>query len=144
MSWQEALDAALDRAPGAGSVHVDGRDGARATIDVVQAGPIGVRLREVHVDHTEARDVATEARRLCADVRSLGRPILPIEVDPTLGGAILRTTPERQRWFDVTHTPQCTRVRRMHVGDDSTPTPVDFDLTREQLGDLLRALDGSG
>lgn len=146
MSWRERLDDALDaHRAGAPTVPVAGPSGDHAELDVVQVGPIGARVRELRITHTTPRDVVAEATRLVREVHALGAPLTPVEVDRALGGAILRTVPHAtRRWFEVRTTPTDTRVRRVRRDEHGDTQNVDFDLTREQLGDLLDTLDGSG
>ncbi len=138
---RKALDRGLDGAADGGIVELDRANG-RARVDVVEADRLGVRVREVSVTREAPADVAAEAERLGAGVRSLPERLTPVEVAPTLGGAVLRTRPEdlrRREFFEVEVTPSNTTVRRHRV-DDGGRQPADFTLTRDQLEGLLDEL----
>lgn len=142
MSWRRALDRALDGHPDApGTVEVAGPSGS-AHVDVARAGPIGVRVRKVRVTHDEDRDIAQEAERL-GGLRSLPERVVPIEVAPGLGGAILRSKPDEMRdreFFEVeVDGAREVEVRRRRVTEDGREA-VEWDMTRDGLGRLLDEL----
>ena len=138
MSLAKTLDEALKR----GVIKVT-HAGGQASVDVVAVGPVGVRVRSIAIDR--ARDVAipTAAQEL---VEQLGR-VLPerieaVEVDPGLGGAVLRTKPSEMRDGEFVEVEvrgsRSVRVRRWRV--DTERVPVDWAMTREQLGRLVDEL----
>ena len=138
----QTLDDALDALDGAGEVSVE-EPGGRTTVDVVEAGKLGVRVRAIGVGH-EPVDIAREADRLTEDLRALPERVQPMEVDPDLGGAILRTAPDemrRGRFFEVDVRPKETEIRRYRV-QDGQRSREDFTLTREQLRDLVDEVRG--
>ena len=96
MSWRERLDEALDRAQ-PGPLTVEGPRGGHADLEVHRADAIGVRVGRVRLRHEGPRDVAVEAERLGRELRALPDRVAPVEVDPTLGGAVLRSRPEEMR-----------------------------------------------
>ena len=139
MRASEALDAALGAGGGTGRIAAAGDDGA-AEIDAVAIGPIGVRVRAVRIGREVDVDVATEAAALPERVRVLSDRMVPVEVDPGLGGAVLRSHPddmrEREFWeLDVRR--RSTTVRKQRVMPDGQRETIDFTLTREQLGRLV-------
>lgn len=145
MSWRRAVDQALDkRSDAPGTVTVDGPDGATADVDVERAGPIGVRLRKVRLKRAKDRDIREEAERLSRDLRSLPERVEPVEVDPKLGGAILRSRPDemKRRGFfevDVRGTRE-VEVRRKRITEGGREDDH-WEMTRDGLGRVLDELD---
>jgi len=136
------LNEALDALDGAGQVVVN-EVGGRTEVDVVEADKLGVRVRELHVAR-DTRDVRSEAEALPDRLRAIPGRVVPVEVDPGLGGAILRTRPEnmgRGRFFQLDVRPEQTGIRRFRVVDGER-TQEDFTLTREQLRDLVDEVRG--
>jgi hypothetical protein len=139
MRASEALDAALGAGDGTGRIVVTGDDGA-AEIDAVAIGPIGVRVRAVRIDRGVDVDIALEAAALPDRVRTLPDRVVPVEVDPGLGGAILRSHPDdmrEQEFWELDVRRRSTTVRKQRVRPDGQREGVDFTLTREQLGRLV-------
>lgn len=139
------LDDALDALPaGGGKVTVD-RPGAKATVDVVDADRLGVRVRGVRVDREGPVDVAKEAAALPERLRALPDRVAPVEVAPELGGARLRTRPDELRgreWFEVDVEPARTSIRRTKVDEDGDRSAADWTMTREQLDRLIDETKG--
>jgi hypothetical protein len=117
-----------------------------ASFKVSAVGPVGVRLKEIEIRREGGLDVVEEAERLSRAVRSLGDKLHPIEVDPGLGGAILRSRPDESRpdesraieFFEM----DCeqggkTRLRRLRVLEEGGREAIDFSMTRDQLGRLV-------
>ena len=138
--WKKCEEAFDQHEEGQEEVRVE--DGElEASFQVTAVGPVGVRLTELEIRPPERLDVAEEAERLGRAVRSLGAELIPIEVDPGLGGAILRTRPDEKRpdeFFEL----DCerrgkTRLRRLRSMEEGGREPVDFSMTREQLGRLV-------
>lgn len=144
MSWRTSLDHALDDAP-QGKVRVH-KGKAWADVDVEKADAIGVRIGGVRVHRARDRDIAAEAERLAHDLRSVPDPVVPVEVDPALGGAVLRSRPDRMRdreFYEVqVDGTRETAVRKVRVGADGDRQDAPWDVTREQLGHLLDELEG--
>jgi len=142
MSGDETLDDALDALDGAGQVVVN-EVGGRTEIDVIEADKLGVRIRELTVGR-DPRDIRVEAEALPKRLRAIPGRVAPVEVDPGLGGAILRTKPEsmgRGRFFQIDVRPDQTGIRRFRVSNGNR-TQEDFTLTREQLRDLVDEVRG--
>jgi hypothetical protein len=140
------LDEALDRAPAGGGTVSVARPHGSADVDVVEVDRIGVRVRGVTVNRDQPADVAREAERLPGAIRSLPDRLAPVEVDPTLGGAKLRTRPDELRgreYFEVDVAPTRTSIRRTTVSDDGERAPADWTLTREQLERLIGEAEGT-
>jgi hypothetical protein len=139
------LDEELDRVPaGGGAVQVE-REGTRAKVDVVEADRLGVRVRGVEVTRTRPVDVGEEARALPERLRALPERVAPVEVDPALGGARLRTRPEELRgreYFEVDVEASRTSIRRTKVGEAGERVETDWTMTREQLDRLIDETSG--
>jgi len=141
------LDEELDRVPaGGGTVRVD-REGARAKVEVLEADRLGVRVRGVEVTRGRPVDVSEEAGALPERLRALPERLAPVEVDPTLGGARLRTRPDELRgreYFEVDVEPSRTSIRRTKVGEQGERVETDWTMTREQLDRLIDETSGDG
>jgi hypothetical protein len=135
MTLDDALDA-LDGTPG--TVRID-REGGHADVDVSDVDRLGVRVREVRVHHVVPRDITQEATTLPERLRALPEPVVPIEVDPVLGGARLRSPPQGddRDMFEVDVEADRTTIRRSQVGPSGSRQPKDFTFTREQLDRLI-------
>ena len=74
-------------------------------------------------------------------IRSLPHRVQPVEVDPVLGGGMLRSRPDemkKREFYQVDLSGQReVGVRRYRVQSDGQRKQTDFTLTREQLGDLI-------
>jgi len=138
---KEALDATND-----GVVVVD-REGARAEVDVVEVDRLATRVRAVRVHRGVEFDLVAEAPKLAGRVRSLGEDLIPVEVAPTLGGAVLRTKPEHLRdgeFYELEMTgDRDLELRRVRAEPGRDRQPLDFTLTRDQLERLVDELEGS-
>ncbi len=143
MSLGEVLEQAL--APSTvGPVEVT-RERESATVEAVEVGPLGVRVRSVQVVRGGPLDVVAEADALCDRLRVLSEPVDVIEADAGLGGAVLRSQPSshrRREFWEVELVPTRTTLRKHRVGDEGLREPVDFVLTREQLRALVDELHG--
>jgi hypothetical protein len=123
----------LDDALRPGVVSIDGVE-----VDVVDVDRLGVTVRRVSVtgppcDLRERVDQLSRAENLPANVR-------PIEVDPGLGGAVLRSVPRRKVYFEVRTDGRTTTVEKVHIGADGREK-VPYTLTREQLGRMVEELE---
>jgi len=133
----DPLDQALDEIEGSGTLVVDEASG-RTTVDVIDVDRLGVKVREIRVGRG-IRDIATEAASLPARLRAIPARVVPCEVDPKLGGAVLRTAPEhmrRGRFFEVDVLPEETGIRRYRVRDGER-IQEDFTVTRDQLREFI-------
>lgn len=143
MKLTDALDRELDRATGGGLVHAEG-DGGHAEIDVVETDRLGVRVRRVRVEAPTPHDLDAIAERWPRRIRELPDRVCPIEVDPRLGGATLRSDPDDradETFVEVEVRGATTEIRRHR------PTPegrdeVEWTMTREQLRRLVETLGG--
>ena len=133
-----------------GTISVD-CGGTVAEADVKAAGPLGVRIDRLRVCPTTHGpvDLHQRATGIVERVRPGGERLDAVEVDPQLGGGVLRTTPDDirdGRYFEVGIRPDGeAEVRRLQVDPDSgerTQTP--FDLTRRQLEALVDGLAEAG
>jgi hypothetical protein len=144
MTLGRALNDALDaRGGAAGTVEVEA-GGRKARVEVTDVDRLGVRVRGVRVEREQARDVAEEAKALPERLRSLPETLGPVEVDPRLGGATLRTLPDEMHDGEFAqadigpHHVELRRFKAHEAGRD----PVDLTLTRPQLRKLVDELDG--
>ena len=144
MTSHEVINPALDALNGeAGTVEAVVDSGC-AEVDVVAVGGLGVKVRRVRFHRNESFDLAEESEQLPQRIRSLPHRLQPVEVDPVLGGSVLRSRPEEMRrgdFFQVDlHGTREIEVRRIAVGHDGARSDADFTMTREQLGDLIDEL----
>ncbi len=132
------LDEALDALQGAGTATIDG-EAHRAEVDVTDVDRLGVKVREVRIRRDAPVDIVEEAQALPDRLRALPEKVNPIEVDPTLGGARLRSEPHgpQSEVFEVDLEREQTTIRRTVRDAEGDRVPEDFTLTREQLGRLL-------
>ena len=141
---RETLDRALDRAVEEGlagqPVRVEG-PGWTAQIDARQVDRIGVVVDRLRVSGGEG-DLAGRAGAIAETLRPQGERLRPVEVDPVLGGAVLRSRPEdmqRGRYYQVdldATGAELSRHRRREGGRDQEP----FAVTREELGRIVEGL----
>lgn len=137
MSLSERLDQSLQ--PGRVRVEQDGRS---AEVEVIEVERLGLRLRSLKVSGPSC-PVKDLAERLPEVLRPLPERLLPVEVDPVLGGAVLRSDPRDMRnrdYFEVRSGDHSVELERWK-GTDQGRESQDFVLTREQLG---RVVDGLG
>ena len=141
MTSPETINDALDAMDGeAGEVRAD-LDGGKATVDVVAVDRLGVKVREIRVERNKPFDLVSECEVLPDRLRSLPHRVKPVEVDPTLGGGVLRSRPEemkKKEFYQVDLSgDREVGVRRYRVQSDGQRKQTEFTLTREQLGDLI-------
>ncbi len=130
------LDQALDALPrGEGSVVLPVPGGV-ATLDVLQADRLGVRLRSLRVTGTEVA-AAHEIERL-ANRRGLPE-LRPTEIEPRLGGGSLRSVVDEEGFFEATVRPDATEIGRFRVTPEGRE-PTDWTLTRRDLNRWVDAL----
>lgn len=144
MTSHKAINAALDALKGAaGEVKAD-VPGGEAVVSVVAVDGLGVKVRHVKVARTKPFDLEVECELLPERIRSLPHRIQSVEVDPVLGGGLLRSRPEEMRkreFYQVDLVGQKeVGVRRYRVTKSGEREPIDFTLTREQLGDLIEEI----
>jgi len=137
---QSPLDQALDAATPDQPVRVRG-PGWLADIETRQVGPVGVVIERLRVEGRHG-DLAERASAVAEGLRPQGERLLPVEVDPGLGGAVLRTRPEdmqRGHFYEVgldATGAELSRHRRTPGGRVREP----FALTREELGRIVEGL----
>jgi hypothetical protein len=142
----DVLERALAGNSGAGRIVAES-EGRRIEVEVVDLDRLGARVREIQVHRAEPFDVVDFAARAPRDLRDLPERIVPIEVDPRLGGANLRSVRGESRddtYTDVEIRGCEARVTRNKRPSGADPEGADFTLTREQLGRVVDALGGSG
>jgi len=143
VSLGSQLDDALDQAPKQATVEVtDGE--RRAEVDVTDVDRLGVKVRRVKVHRQAPRPIAEEARALPERLRSLPERVEPVEVDPELGGASLRSRPGDMRdreFFQVDIEGEDEVEVRRYKAKEGGREELDWVMTRGQLGRLLDELD---
>jgi hypothetical protein len=141
----KALDEAITTHGADAGVVEASAGGASATVELDGAGPIGVRVTRVRVEHGGQRDLADEAAALPDRVRGLPERVVPIEVDPRLGGAVLRSRPEEmegREFMEIEVDVAGASVRRLRPRDGGGREAVGWDATRRDLGRLVDTLAG--
>lgn len=140
--FRDVLDDALDQHSGDGSLELES-DGNEASVDIVETGKLGVRLRGLKVRRAEGRPIEQTVEELESGLRALPERVVRSEVDPRLGGAVLRTDPSDIDDGEFTqvdvrgeHDVELRRYKRTPDGHEGT----DFTVTRKQLGRLLDEL----
>ncbi len=144
MSVARALDEALDSCTGSGSV--DAREGdVSAEVDVVEVDRLGVRIRGITVRRGADHDPEAVARDWPRRLRDLPERLVPVEVDPELGGTTLRSDPDEMRddtFTEVEVRGAEARVRRFRAPRGQAREPVEWTTTRDGLGRLVEDLAG--
>jgi hypothetical protein len=142
----DALERALSQQSGPGRV-VAASDGRSVEVDVIDVDRLGARVRGVHVVRSAPFDLERLVEEAPDVLRDLPERVIPVEVDPTLGGATLRSRPAEVRdhtYTDVEIRGSEARVFRHRRVRGTDPEPADWTLTREQLGRVVDALAGPG
>ncbi|MCK6506585.1 hypothetical protein L6R53_24965 [Myxococcota bacterium] len=140
---RERLDQALDQAGALdrpGVVQVDGA-GYQAEIEARRIESIGVVVERLRVSGA-AGTVAERAAAVAEGLRPQGERLVPVEVDPTLGGAVLRTRPEdmqRGRFYQVELDPAGATVQRVRRAPEGRVVEP-FAITRDELERMIEGL----
>lgn len=130
----ERLDAAL--APGVVRAEAEGRT---AEVEVAEVDRLGARVRAVRVEVPRGDTLGAQAERLPEALRVLPDRVVPVEVDPGLGGAVLRSRPRDVRdgeFFEARADGRSLTLGRRRAGPEGRED-VPFTLTREQLRRLV-------
>jgi hypothetical protein len=158
MPLSDALDAELDahlerarqaRAAGEpdpgppGTVKAEA-DGRTVEADVHDCERIGATVGRVRVRQAGPGDVRRQAEALAGGLRGLGERIVPVEVEPDLGGAVLRSDPEDMvdgRFWEaqVGDGGREVGIERWKVDGEGQRTTEPVTVTRETL---RRVVDG--
>lgn len=131
------VDVGLDSARG-GRAEIEG-EGCAAEVQTGAVGPIGVEVKRLRVEAPEG-PIDVRARAIAEGFRPKGERLIEVEVDPRLGGAVLRTQPSdmrRGRFFEVELDIRGLEVRRMRRRDEGGRQQEPYPLTREELGEWL-------
>ena len=138
MSLGRQLDVGL--APG--SIRAE-KDGAIAEVEVEDVDRLGARVRSVRVTGATGVGITSHTERLPEALRALPERVVPVEVAPGLGGAVLRSAPEEMRdheFFEIRTDGRSVEVERRRAADRGA---AGFTLTREQLRRLVDDLEES-
>jgi hypothetical protein len=139
------LSDALERKiAGPGTVEVD-VGGKRATVDVTDADRLGVVIDRLRVDGAEG-SIVDRTEHLAEQLRPNGDRLVPLEVDPNLGGGVLRTAPDEMRghFHQVDVDQNGAELTRHRVDDNGGRHREGLGVTREQLRSLVDTMAGSG
>ena len=124
---------------GDGPVVVDNELGS-VEVDLSAKGPIGAKVQRVRVESRNPTDLGEQARRICDRVRGLGERLVPVEVDPRIGGAVLRSDPadmRGKRYFEVGLDGKGATLERYKAREGGGRDREPFEVTQEQLGRLV-------
>lgn len=140
---QQARDAGEPEPGPPGTVQVEA-DGFALEAEVVDCERIGATLDRLKVRRDQPGDVQAQARAIAGRMHGLGERVAPVEVEPSLGGAVLRTDPEDMvegRFYEISvgDDGRHAELERYRVGDDGQREREPFTVTREGLG---RVVDG--
>ena len=106
---------------------------------------LGATLRGVNIRVPDPADLTRQVERLPDGMRALTDRIVPVEVAPGLGGAVLRSDPRdivEGEFFDIRTGRGGTEVTRQHRGPNGAE-PRSFTLTRGQLRRLVDGIEGA-
>ena len=134
-------EAADSKIQSPGTISVQSPDGLSAELDVAKSGPVGVILRRLRVTGPPD-DLTRRAADVARTIHPSGATLTPIEVDPRLGGATLRSPVDRQRrFYEAEVTEDSVELTRCTVGEDGARAPAEFSLTREGLSEILDGIE---
>lgn len=121
----------------------------RARAEILDSGPIGARVRQLEVEVPDPAPPQTQAHRLSGRLPGLEEDLVPVEVDPGLGGGVLRTAPEQLgggRYHELELRGGRARLHRPSRERDQAAG--ELVLTRDALERLVdtlaRGLDAGG
>lgn len=137
---REQLDEALAR-DGDGRAELHG-PGWTAQLDHGEAGPVGVVVERLRVEG-RVGDLVDRAQVLADTLRPAGERLQPVEVDPALGGAVLRTRPDDMRggrFFQLEVDRGGAELTRQRRRAEGGRVEEPFPMTREELSRVLEAL----
>ncbi len=151
---QRELDAHLERAerarkagepdPGApGRIELEA-DGVSLEADVVDCERIGATVDRLRLRREQPGDVQAQAGAIAGRMQGLGERVQPVEVDPGLGGAVLRTAPDDMvdgGFYEISvgDDGRQAELERWKVGEGGQRQREPFTVTRDKLG---RVVDG--
>ena len=137
-----ALAAEVDaKAQGPGVFEVEGA-GIRAKVTVVDADRLGVTIDRIHLEG-EPGSLAERARAMAEGVRPGGEALHPVEVDPGLGGGVLRSRMGAngdRGYLQLDLDTKSAELSGHQVGSDGSRSPATITLTRPQLGRVIEGM----
>lgn len=159
MPLSEALDRALDdhleRAHAAreagepdpgppGRVEVVDGD-VTLEAELLDCERIGATVDRLRVRRDQPGDVDAQAGAIAGRLHGLGERVQPVEVEPVLGGAVLRTLPEDMvegRFYEISvgDEGRQAELERWKVGEQGQRVREPFTVTRGKLGDVVDGL----
>ncbi len=152
---QQELDAHLERAklareageadPGPpGTVTVE-LGGTTLEAEVTDCERIGATVGRLRVRGEQPGDLQKQADAMVGGLHGLGERVRPVEVEPTLGGSVLRTEPEDMvdgRYWEVNvgDDGRQADLERWRVGEHGQRSREPFTVTRGSLGKIVDGL----
>jgi hypothetical protein len=127
-----------------GVVRVE-EDGVSLEAEVLDCERIGATVDRVRVRREQPGDVRAKARAITGRMHGLGERLVPVEVEPQLGGAVLRSDPEDMRGgrfyeIGVSDDGRQAELERYGVGAQGQRSREPFTLTRRNLGEVVDGL----
>lgn len=139
-SIHDALDA-LDSGEGTATAPTGN---GTVSVEVVAVDRLGVKVRKLSVSRGEDFDLVQECAELPQRIRSLPHRVAPVEVDPVLGGGVLRSLPDEMRKSDFYQVDvgrhRNIDVRRYQVNEHGDREQIEYTLSRERLDELIDEL----
>jgi hypothetical protein len=148
MSLAKAFDDALSAPlPVEGPVSGE-HEGRQVHAEVRDVDRLGATLDHLRVSQPEGGDVRRQAEAMTPGLKALGEPVHPVEIEPGLGGAVLRSEPDpsnQNRFWEVNirsaRDASLDRYRVQSENGERLREP--FTLTREQLGRVVEGMSGA-
>ncbi len=149
----QKLDAHLERAREAGEapappgkVQVES-GGVTLEAEVLDCERIGATVDRLRLRDPQGGDLARQAEALGGRLHGLGERIRSVEVEPDLGGAVLRSEPEDMvegRYWEVRvgDDGREAELERFKVGEQGQRSREPYTVTRDDLGRIVDGLAG--
>jgi hypothetical protein len=119
--------------------------GQKAEAEVVDVDRLGATIDRLRLSQAKAGDVRRQVEAMPPRLKALGEPLQPNEVEPALGGAVLRSEPDptnQNRYWEVNirngREASLDRYRVERETGERQREP--FTLTREQLGRVVEGM----
>ncbi len=152
---EQELDAHLERSreareagepdPGPpGTVTVEA-DGTTLEAELTDCERIGATVDRLRVRHEQSGDLQAQADAMTRGQRGLGERLRQVEVEPSLGGAVLRSEPEDMsdgRYWEVSvgEEGRQAELERWKVGEQGQREREPYTVTRGNLGKIVDGL----
>jgi hypothetical protein len=103
---------------------------------------LGVSVERLRIRGGEG-SIAERAQGLARECRPAGRSLGVVELDPRLGGGVLRSAPEGrgvQRYYELQLDEQGAELRRHRRDPEGRREQEPYPLTHEQLDELIEGM----